>query len=132
MTQTPLRPLMHVTGVMGGTVPVWDIEDRFGGTSLLVTDMAQARDLAAAMGDATVVLMRGHGCAIAAAGIRQAVLTAIYTQVNAKLQLQAMPLGDVKYLTPAELELTPETLIGPLAMERAWEYFARRAMGGEY
>ena len=81
VTQTPLRPLMHVTGVMGSTVPVWDIEDRFGGTSLLVTDMAQARDLAAAMGDATVVLMRGHGCAIAAAGIRQAVLTAIYTQV---------------------------------------------------
>lgn len=132
VTRTPLRPLMHVTGVIGAHVPVWDIEDNFGGTSLLVTDMTQGRDLAAAMGDARVVLMRGHGCAVAAGSIRESVLTSIYLQVNAKLQLQAMPLGEVKYLSPAEIELTPETLVGPLAMERAWEYFARRAMGAEF
>ncbi len=132
VTKTPLRPLMHVTGVIGDHVPVWDIEDRFGSTSLLVTNMEQGRDLAARMGDARVVLMRGHGCAIAAGSIKEAVLTAIYTQVNAKLQLQAMPLGEVKYLSPAEIELTPETLVGPLAKERAWEYFARRAMGGDF
>ena len=113
-------------------VPVWDIEDNFGGTSLLVTNMDQARDLAGTLGDERVVLMRGHGCAIAGASIKEAVLTAIYTQVNAELQLQAMPLGDVKYLSAEEIELTPETLIGPLAMERAWEYFARRAMGDEF
>jgi ribulose-5-phosphate 4-epimerase/fuculose-1-phosphate aldolase len=132
IAKTPLRPVMHVTGVIGEHVPVWDIEDKFGGTSLLVTNMDQARDLAEKMGPARVVLMRGHGCAIAADGIKEAVLTAVYTQVNAKLQLQAMPLGDVKYLSQEEIELTPETLIGPLAKERAWEYFARRAMGDEF
>ena len=132
ITNTPLRPVMHVTGVIGKHVPVWDIEDKFGGTSLLVTNMDQARDLAETMGPARVVLMRGHGCAIAGGGIKEAVLTAIYTQVNAKLQLQAMPLGDVKYLSAEEIELTPETLIGPLAMERAWEYFARKAMDNEF
>ena len=132
ITKTPLRPVMHVSGVIGKHVPVWDIEDKFGGTSLLVTKMDQARDLAETMGPARVVPMRGHGCAIAGGGIKEAVLTAIYTQVNAKLQLQAMPLGDVKYLSAEEIELTPETLIGPLAMEGAWEYFARRAMGNEF
>ena len=132
VTQTPLRPLMHVTGVIGAHVPVWDIADRFGGTNLLVTNMEQGRDLAEKMGDARVVLMRGHGCAVAAHSIKEAVLTAIYTQVNAKLQLQAMPLGDVRYLSEEELGLTPETLVGPLAMERAWEYFARRAVGDSF
>lgn len=132
ITKTPLRPVMHVTGVIGENVPVWDIEDKFGGTSMLVTNMDQARDLAETLGDQRVVLMRGHGCAIAADNIKEAVLTAIYTQVNAKLQLQAMPLGDVKYLSAEEAALTPETLVGPLAMERAWEYFARRAMGDEF
>jgi ribulose-5-phosphate 4-epimerase/fuculose-1-phosphate aldolase len=132
ITKTPLRPVMHVTGVIGEHVPVWDIEDNFGGTSLLVTNMNQARDLADTLGNGRVVLMRGHGCAIAAGNIKEAVLTAIYTQVNAKLQLQAMPLGDVKYLSAEEIALTPETLVGPLAMERAWEYFARRAMGDEF
>ena len=128
VTDTPLRPLMHVTGVIGGHVPVWDIEEKFGSTSLLVTNMQQGRDLADKMGSAAVILMRGHGCAIAATNIRAAVLTAIYTQVNAKLQLQAMPLGDVKYLSAEEISLTPETLVGALAMERAWEYFERRAI----
>lgn len=132
ITKTPLRPVMHVTGVIGDRVPVWDIENKFGGTSLLVTNMDQARDLAETLGDERVVLMRGHGCAVAAGGIKEAVLTAIYTQVNAELQLQAMPLGDVKYLSAEEIELTPETLVGPLAMERAWEYFARRAMGDDF
>ena len=106
VTAMPLRPLMHVTGVIGENVPVWDIEDNFGSTSLLVTNMEQGRDLAKTM--------------------------AIYTQVNAKQQLQAMPLGEIKFLSPEEIERTPETLIGPLAMERAWEYFARRAMGAEF
>ena len=46
VTQPPLQPLMHVTGVIGKRVPVWDIEDNFGGTSLLVTNMDQGRDLA--------------------------------------------------------------------------------------
>ncbi|MEE2662264.1 MAG: class II aldolase/adducin family protein [Pseudomonadota bacterium] len=127
VTDSPLRPLMHVTGVIGQHVPVWDIEENFGSTSLLVTNMEQGRDLANKMGSAAVILMRGHGCAIGAADIRAAVLTAIYTQVNAKLQLQAMPLGDVKYLSAEEISLTPETLVGTLAMERAWEYFERRA-----
>ena len=98
---------------------------------MLVTSMEQGRDLANKMGSANVILMRGHGCAIGAANIRAAVLTAIYTQVNAKLQLQAMPLGNVKYLSAEEIALTPETLTGPLAMQRAWEYFARRATGEE-
>ena len=131
VTQIPLRPIMHVTGVIGEHVPVWDIEKNFGGTSLLVTNMDQGRDLAKTMADCRVILMRGHGCAIATENIKSAVLTAIYTQVNAKLQLESMPLGNVKYLSAAEIELTPETLIGPLAMERAWEYFSRRATQNE-
>ena len=74
-----------------------------------------------------VVLMRGHGCAITGASIKETVLTAIYTQVNAKIQLQSIPLGNVKYLSDEEIEKTPITLIGELAMERAWNYFAKRA-----
>lgn len=127
VTDVPLRPLMHVTGVIGERVPVWDIADRFGETNLLVTDMAQGRDLAATLGASRVVLMRGHGCAVAGSGIREAVLTAIYAQINAMIQLQAMTLGEVRFLSPGEVALTPETLIGPLAMERTWEYYTRRA-----
>jgi len=127
VTKTPLRPLMHTTGVIGAHVPVWDIADQFGDTNLLVTTMEQGRDLAQALGEARVVLMRGHGCTVTGKSVREATLAAVYTQVNAKLQLQAMPLGEVTYLSPGEIERTPEALVGPLAMERAWDYYAARA-----
>ncbi len=127
VTGAPLRPLLHVAAVMGASVPVWDIADRFGDTSLLVTTMEQGRSLAETLGGASVVLMRGHGCAVAGPGIREAVLTAVYTQVNARVQLQAEALGNVRYLSPGETALAPETLTGPLAIERAWEHLARRA-----
>ena len=35
---------------IGGKVPVWDIRENFGDTNLLVTNMAQGRDLAKSLG----------------------------------------------------------------------------------
>jgi HCOMODA/2-hydroxy-3-carboxy-muconic semialdehyde decarboxylase len=46
--------------------------------------------------------MRGHGCTVVAHSLRLAVYRAVYTEVNAKLLLQALPLGEVEYLTPEE------------------------------
>src|SRR2546422_11450325 len=50
LTQTPLRPVIHSGSFMGAEVPVWDIADQFGDTNLLVTNMAQGRDLAKCLG----------------------------------------------------------------------------------
>jgi len=50
-----------------------------------------------------VVLMRGHGDAIVGPSVKMAVFRAYYTDVNAKLQSQAIALGgDINYLTPGE------------------------------
>ena len=74
--------ILHVAGGIAagadGNVPVWDIRDRFGDTNLLVTTQDQGRDLAAALGDGAVALMRGHGCAVAAETLKRAVHLAIY------------------------------------------------------
>src|SRR5205823_3215958 len=63
---TKLRPVIHAGSFIGTEVPVWDIADRFGDTNLLVTNLEQARDLAACLGPNNVALMRGHGFASAA------------------------------------------------------------------
>src|SRR5271155_4963352 len=60
----PLGPMVRIRG--GLRSPVWDIADKFGDTNLLVTNMAQARDLATCLGGNNVALMRGHGFAAAA------------------------------------------------------------------
>ena len=94
---------------------------------LLVTTMAQGRDLAATLGGATVALMRGLGCVVAAANLKQAVSTAIYLQVNAALLLDALKLGEVTYLSPGEIEATAAMTALPVAVERTWEYWEARA-----
>jgi HCOMODA/2-hydroxy-3-carboxy-muconic semialdehyde decarboxylase len=128
ITPVKLRPVLHVGAAIGEDVPVWDIRKNFGDTNMLVVNMEQGRDLAAALGANRVALMRGHGCAVAGKTLREAVFTAIYLQVNAKLQTQAMNLSDeVQYLSPGELARTKEMLSQELGLQRAWEYWTMRA-----
>lgn len=127
LTGVPIRPVVHVGSTMGGEVPVWDIRDRFGDTSLLVLNQEQGRDLAKSMGDGLVALMRGHGCVAVGRNIKEAVMLAIYLEVNAKLQMQAMQLGEPKYLTQGEIELGMGRFCIDVAMDRAWEYWKIRA-----
>jgi HCOMODA/2-hydroxy-3-carboxy-muconic semialdehyde decarboxylase len=128
ITPVKLRPVLHVGAAIGDEVPVWDIRKKFGDTNMLVVNMEQARDLAATLGANRVALMRGHGCAVAGRTLRQAVFTAIYLQVNAKLQTEAMSLSDeVQYLSPGELARTQEMLSQQVGLDRAWEYWSMRA-----
>ena len=128
VTGVKLRPIFHTAARMGADVPVWDIADKFGDTNLLVVNLEQGRDLARSLGDNRVVLMRGHGYAIAGDSIHSAVSGSIYTQVNARLQMQAMRMGEVRYLSPGEIEVHRTSTYGATAgRDRAWEYLRRRA-----
>jgi ribulose-5-phosphate 4-epimerase/fuculose-1-phosphate aldolase len=126
VTGTPIRPLIHVAGAIGAKVPIWDIAENFGDTSLLVTNTAMGRDLAAKLGANTAALMRGHGAVVTGSSVRNAVLTAIYMSVNASLDLQSRALGAVKYLSAGEIDKTVAALLGEAPAARAWEYFEKR------
>lgn len=128
ITQAALRPVIHSGSFMGERVPVWDIRERFGDTNLLVTNLAQGRDLAGSLDRNNVVLMRGHGFAAAARSVIEVVRMSVYVPRNARVQLAAASLGEVKPLSRGEIEArnagykprSPETW-------RAWEYWATRA-----
>ena len=89
---------------IGHEVPVWDIHDHFGDTSLLVENIEMGRDLAKLMGDRPTALMRGHGATVAGRNIRHAVYISVYLEVNARLQQQAQQMGEVKFLTEGEVD----------------------------
>jgi HCOMODA/2-hydroxy-3-carboxy-muconic semialdehyde decarboxylase len=128
VTPTPLRPGAHVGAAIGRDIPVWDIRNNFGDTNLLVVNMEHGRDLAALMGENNVVLMRGHGCAVAGRSVQGAVMTSIYLQVNARLLQDTLNMNDdVEYLSDGEIELCAETFLSDFSVQRAWEYFQRRA-----
>ncbi len=126
VTDVKLKPMLHMCACMGHEVPVWDSQDKFGDTDLLVGDIAMGRDLAKLLGDRRAALMRGHGSVVAGRTIREAVWIAIYLEVGAKLQMQSMPLGHVKYLTKGEVDIIIERQ-GPYSYNRAWENWCRRA-----
>jgi ribulose-5-phosphate 4-epimerase/fuculose-1-phosphate aldolase len=121
-----LRPLLHTSAGLGAEIPIWDIRTKFGDTNLLVTTPAQGKDLAERLAGNRVVLMRGHGSAVAGGSIQDAVHTAVYLKVNAKLQAEAMRFGgEVTYLSEGEIAEMQKT--GATGHGRAWEYWARRA-----
>jgi ribulose-5-phosphate 4-epimerase/fuculose-1-phosphate aldolase len=128
ITATPIRPVIHSGSFMGAEVPVWDIRDRFGDTNLLVTNLPQGRDLAARLAGNNVALMRGHGFVAAARSLIEVVRMSVYVPRNARVQMAAMQLGELKPLSRGEIDArnagykphSPETW-------RAWEYWATRA-----
>jgi ribulose-5-phosphate 4-epimerase/fuculose-1-phosphate aldolase len=136
ITDVPLKPVIHSGSFIGARVPVWDIADRFGAdTNLLVSNMAQGRDLAQCLGADNVALMRGHGFAAAARSLIDAVRLSVYLPRNARVQMAAMRMGEVKYLAPGEIAARAAAggYYNPNSPEswRAWEYWARRAGCGE-
>lgn len=128
VTSTPLVPLTHTAAVIGAHIPVWDIAREFGETDTLVRTMEMGRSLAATLADNTCLLMRGHGAVVVGSSIEEAVLSAIYLEINARILLQTLSLDDSPVaLSEREIELARETQFSPLGADRAWEYYSRRA-----
>jgi len=117
--KTPMRAICHMCGFIGHQVPVFDIADDFGDdTDLLIRSREMGASLARALGTSAIVLMRGHGSTVVAKGIREAVYRAIYTEVNARTQHQALQLGEPRYLSEKEGMAATETMDSQV--DRPW------------
>jgi len=126
---TKLKPVIHSGSFIGPNVPVWDIADKFGATNVLVTNMAQGRDLAKCLDKNSVALMRGHGFASAARSLIEVVRLSVYLPRNARALMRAKMLGGkIKYLSKGEIDARNKGY-SPYSTEtwRAWEYWANKA-----
>ena len=124
-----LRPVFHMCGFLGSGAALFEIRDARGaGTDMLIRDHGLGRALASALGEASVVLMRGHGATIVADSVRLAVYRAIYTELNAKLQCRAIAMGgEINFLNRAEAIAAAETNEGQL--DRAWDLWVKQLDG---
>jgi len=127
VSKVPMRAMYHNPSFLAVGVPVWDIRTDFGETNMLVSNSAIGKSLAQALGDKPVVLMRGHGDVAVGPSVRMAVFRAYYTDVNAKLQSQAIALGgEVNYLTQAEGEKADKTNFA--VIDRIWNLWKMRIL----
>jgi len=128
VSQVPLRPIYHISAFLAPQVPVFEIRNAGGMTNMLVGNAELGKALAATLGNASVGLMRGHGDVIVASKLSLAVFRAIYTEVNARLQAQAIALGGpINFLEPEEA--AKAGAVTDQVHERAWELWKREALG---
>jgi HCOMODA/2-hydroxy-3-carboxy-muconic semialdehyde decarboxylase len=103
VSQTPLRAISHAAAFLSPAVPVFDLREAHGASNLLVSNGALGKALAEALDNHAVVLIRGHGNAVVAANVGLATYRAYYTEVGARLLLQARALeGPIAYLHPED------------------------------
>lgn len=127
MVDISLRPMFHMASVIGTDIKVWDSQDEFGDTNMLVDSMKMGHSLSRALGDNRVALLRGHGCICAAADIRSVIMVSIALKDNAALIHQTRQLGEVTYLTDGEIDMASRMLLSEMPLARAWDYWVGRA-----
>jgi HCOMODA/2-hydroxy-3-carboxy-muconic semialdehyde decarboxylase len=118
-----LKPVSHMGGYLGDGVPVYEIRDTGGpATDMLVRTPSSAarsrkRSVAASC-------MRGHGATmVGTASVRQAVYRAVYAEKNARLQMEALRLGEPIYLTAEEAR--GAAAANDANLDRAWQLWKR-------
>ena len=127
-TRTRLRPIYHMGSFLWSGTPVWDIRAVREDNDLLVRDRPLGKALAETLGNCTCVLMRGHGMTVVGESIQEAVFRAIYTEMNARLQIQATQLeGPIEFLS--EKEGRGSTAANRGTLERPWELWKAKALG---
>jgi ribulose-5-phosphate 4-epimerase/fuculose-1-phosphate aldolase len=129
VTDAKLRPIYHMSSFLGRHVPVFEIRETGGdATDMLIRTPLLGAALAQSLGDATVALMRGHGNVVVGRSLPEVVYRAVYTEANARLQGDAMRLGDgrVIYLSEGEVTASTETNAGVLT--RAWQLWKAAAL----
>jgi ribulose-5-phosphate 4-epimerase/fuculose-1-phosphate aldolase len=128
ITGTQLKPVYHMSGFLGAGTPIFEIRDAGGSaTDMLIRDRKLGAALAQSLGPAAFALMRGHGAVAVAGTLKQAVYRAIYAEMNARLQAEALRLGEVTYLNDAEA--AGATRANDEVIDRPWQLWKDKAKG---
>ena len=118
-----MQPVMVQAGFMPLTVPTFELRDVRGeGQGLQITDPARGAALAEVLGPHPVALLRGHGVVVVGPSIVHATVFSIYTELNARLQMQALQMG------PRVIALDAPELFEPHGFDvnRPWQHYRSR------
>lgn len=131
VVDVPLRPVVHMAGFLAERrTPVFEISDYAGEASdLLITSSSLGAALADVLGDGSVALMRGHGSVVVGTSLPEAVYRAVYTEVNAKTQAEALAMGEPRYLSVEE-GLAANASVGS-QVSRAWDVWGEQVTSSQ-
>jgi ribulose-5-phosphate 4-epimerase/fuculose-1-phosphate aldolase len=126
VTRSALKPIYHMASFLWSGVPVFDIRKEKEENDLLIRDRLLGRALAHSLGKCACVLMRGHGMTVVGDSVAEAVFRSIYTEMNARLQIQAGQLeGPIAFLSEEEGRRSAAS--NRSTLERPWELWKKAA-----
>lgn len=111
-----LKPLLHVPTILtgGAHINTWPV-------SRLVTDIELGQDLAAALGDAPLCHLQGHGIVSVASDLPRATVAAIALEQLARTNLDVLHTGlEPRQIAAEEIDSLRQTL-APIAGR--WAYY---------
>jgi ribulose-5-phosphate 4-epimerase/fuculose-1-phosphate aldolase len=129
-TKIALRPMNHIASFLGTGAPVFDIRSAGGdGTDMLIRNNALGHALAQTLGQNAVALMRGHGSVAVGPTLKHVVYRAVYTEVDARIEAEALSMGGKPEFLSAK-EAAAATKTTDKLVERPWELWKRHADRG--
>jgi HCOMODA/2-hydroxy-3-carboxy-muconic semialdehyde decarboxylase len=118
-----------MSGFLGGGVARFEIREFAAeATDMLVSSPHLGASLAKQLGDKQIILMRGHGATMAGQSIRHSVYRAIYAALNATMQMDAMRMGEVAFLSDEEAMKGMD--INDRFVDRSWALWKLEAKAG--
>jgi ribulose-5-phosphate 4-epimerase/fuculose-1-phosphate aldolase len=120
VTDRKLEPVHNHGSFFASGVPVFHKPD-------LITTQKLGEDVAHALGAGPAVLLRGNGQITVGRTIPEAVMMAIYLEEAAEVLYGALQIGTPIPLTSAESARRQVEALPPVDMERAWNFFKKRA-----
>jgi ribulose-5-phosphate 4-epimerase/fuculose-1-phosphate aldolase len=87
-------------------------------------------EVAQGLGDKPAILLRGNGQVTVGRTIPEAVTMAIYLEEDDSVLYGALQIGAPIPLTPGESKQRQIEALPPVDLERAWNFFKRRAENG--
>jgi L-fuculose-phosphate aldolase len=118
MTGNPVLPVTMQAAVMG---PV-----RTFGKTASINQKALGEELAAALGEDRVVMLKSHGAVVAGSDVVEAFVLAIYLEETARRQYLATPLGKPYTLSAEEVKTIGANLRKPHLLRKVWDYHHAR------
>ena len=127
LSNTPMRAMYHNAAFLAAGVPVFDIREKFGVTDIVVSTAAKGAALAEALADKPVALLRAHGMVVVGPTLPVAVFRAIFTDISARIQHQALALGGTLAALDAE-EGRLADVVNVQTVGRSWDLWKSRVM----
>jgi ribulose-5-phosphate 4-epimerase/fuculose-1-phosphate aldolase len=111
-----VRPMHNYSAIFYEGVPLFKVAGQ-------VETPERAAEIARLLGPAKAVLLRGHGAVVVGRSVAEACILSLYLEESARLQAEAMKLGQPEYLDPEQAKRIARRTFKPESTVRAWEHF---------